>query len=211
MSSATISRIDKKLQDLPPDSLRPKVFVALKHFRSSWVELGRLLTEVAYSKAYVEWGYDDVEVYCARELGLKSPTVKKLMLSYNYMKAREPGRLEDFEEKGVDAAGNIPDYQTVDLLHRASNNPEIDDQTKDRFHRMAFDGEAEEGDLRKQIRDQLRSPGDIDAANTDRRREIEGILRTARALRRKIAVSHHVPEGLRDRLEQILVELEALD
>jgi len=213
MANAAISRIDKQLQALSPNSLRARVLVSLRHFRASWVELGRLLTEVAYSGSYKEWGYEEFEIYCARELGLKRPTVKKLMISYNYMKEREPQRLEALAEEDEASIPNIPDYQTVELLHRAAENGEIDTATQRDLHRQAFVGDEDEGDLRKRIREHLREPeaGEIDEANTDRHREMNDILRTARALRRKLAHARCVPAGLRDRLEQLLVELEAID
>ncbi len=214
MTTAAINRIDKQLEQLPGDSLRAQVLKALRRFRASWVELGGLLSDVAYSGSYKEWGFDEFELYCARELGLKRPTVKKLMVSYNYMKEREPERLEAFAQAPNDeAVPSIPDYQTVELLHRAQSNPELDDKVKERLHDRAFAGEEEENALRQQIREHLREPSDAEVAdaNAARRKELNDILRTARALRRKLAHAQHVPGGLRERIEKLLVELEALD
>ena len=212
--TATLKRIDKKIQDLPPESLRHRVLVALRAFRASWIELGRLLTEVAYGGDYKEWGYDDFDVYCARELGLKKPTVKKLMVSYNYMKRYEPDKLSTFEDgDGNEVTEGLPDYQTVELLHRARESADLDDQEKGRLHTLAFSDETDEGTVRKEIRTALR-PGtgeEIADKNALRQREIADILRTARALRQKLAQSRHIPGGLKGRIEELLVELEALD
>ncbi len=214
MSAATLGRIDRRLEGLDPESLRYRVLVSLRRFRSSWVELGRLLTEVAYGGDYREWGYDDFEVYCARELGLKRPTVKKLMVSYNYMRSHEPDRLARVgDESGTDAL--VPDYQTVELLHRARQREALPEEEVESLHRAAFEEEAEETDLRKRIRERLRAPegegGGVEAADHRRRREIDSVLRTARQLREKLARARSVPAGLRERFEQLLVELEGLD
>jgi hypothetical protein len=213
MSTATLKKIDAKLKDLPPDSLRHKTLAALRRFRASWVELGKLLTEVAYGGDYKEWGYEEFEVYCAQELGLKKPTVKKLMVSYNYMKRYEPRRLDAFEED-AGVAESIPDYQTVELLQRARENTDLEEKEQHRLHSLVFSEESgEEGAVRKEIRTHLRPASDeeIGDRNSSRRHEIEDILRTARALRRKLEASRAVPAGLKGRLDEILTELEAID
>ncbi len=217
MSQGALNRIDKQLQGLNPESLRYQTLLALKRFRSSWVELGQLLTDVAYGGDYKEWGYEDFEIYCARELGLKKPTVKKLMISYNYMKKHEPTRLATAEDGDdtADALGggyDVPDYQTVELLHRARESG--DEEQAEKLHEMAFSGEEDEGVLRKQIREYLK-PAEtserIADANSARGKELNDILRTARALRRKLLQANSVPAGIRERFEQVLLELEALD
>lgn len=210
MGTSSLQRIDRQLEELDPESLRAQVLISLRCFRSSWVELGRLLTEVAYGGDYKDWGYDDFEVYCARELGLKKPTVKKLMVSYNYMKSYEPDRLERKPEAdGYD----VPDYQTVDLLHKMRGREDLPEEDKSRIHEMAFDGGGDETDLRRELRERMRGDdGDgIADANRTRRRELDDILRTARQLRKKVAQARSVPDGVKDRIESALLELEALD
>ncbi len=109
-----VRKVESRMAELDPDSQRYRVLSALRQFRASWIELGRMLNEVVYGGDYKEWGYDDFEVYCARELGLKKPTVQKLMISYNYMKKYEAKRLVNHED-GVDKdAAPILDYQTVE-------------------------------------------------------------------------------------------------
>ena len=76
----------------------------------------------------------------------------------------------------------IPDYQTVELLKKIRERDDIDEETKDEFHRLAFAGNTEETALRKEIRERMRTvePEDIDRANYNRRREIDSLLRLAR-------------------------------
>lgn len=214
MTATTLQRIDQKLGELEPESIRYQVLVALRRFRSSWVDLGRLLTEVAFGSDYKGWGYDDFEVYCARELGLKRPTVKKLMLSYRYMQTQAADRLAACEEDdGSGAPPEVPDYQTVELLHRAREREDIDENEKARFHRLAFDGGAEETALRKEIRSALSTPADATgeaAAEQSREREMKDIVRACQQLRKKLAGARVVPQGLCERFECLLAEIEAL-
>lgn len=215
MVSATMRKIDAKLENLEPGSLRHQVLASLRQFRASWVELGRLLNEVVYGGDYKEWGYDDFEVYCARELGLKKPTVQKLMVSYNYMKKYESNRLRDYEDNASGPLTSaIPDFQTVELLDKVRRQEKLPDDAIGELHRRAFDGDTEEPELRKELRQCLRPPLD-ESTMTDvsdhRKRELAAILKLSRELRRRLTQTKAVPGGLRERIEQCLVELEALD
>ncbi len=215
MVSSSMKKIDDKLDRLEPGSLRHQVLTSLRQFRASWVELGRLLNEVVYGGDYKEWGYDDFEVYCARELGLKKPTVQKLMVSYNYMKKYEGKRLKDFEEdEGQNLQANIPDFQTVELLDKIRRRDNLPEEEMGELHRKAFDGEVEEPELRKELRQVLRPQVDEETmreGSDNRRRELSAILRLARELRRKVIATNAIPGGLKERIERCLVELEALD
>ena len=80
--------------------------------------------------------------------------------------------------------------------------------------------EDEETELRKAIREDMKQDGgqgdappwdeDEDAEQARRRRELNDILRGARLLRKKVAASEAVPEALKQRVEETLVELEGL-
>lgn len=213
MSASTLNKIDTKLETLDPSSVRYRVLIALRKFRSSWVELGKMLTEVAYGGDYKEWGYEDFEVYCARELGLKKPTVNKLMISYKYMQKNEPDRLTAHDEwDGSGVPPEVPDYQTVELLHKANERTDIDNEQKDRFHQLAFEDNAEEGVLRKEIREAILTADEGEMSEEKAKaRELADIKRTIHVLRRKLSESRHVPMGLRERFEALLAEIEAFD
>ncbi|MDR1519129.1 MAG: hypothetical protein LBU23_03165 [Planctomycetota bacterium] len=219
MTQASVRKIDGKLERLVPGTLRHQVMIALRQFRASWVELGRLLNEVVYGGDYKEWGYDDFEVYCARELGLKKPTIQKLMISYNYMRKYESGRLGGLSDAGADAGdgaetAGIPDFQTVELLDRARHRESADGGKLEELHRRAFSGRDDEPELRRELRQYLRPApraGEAGAADVGRAGLI-GVLRAARELRRRLSeAGDAVPDGLRERLERSLVELEGLE
>jgi hypothetical protein len=52
---------------------------------------------------------------------------------------------------------------------------------------------------------------DMRDRSQSRKSELSGILRAARELRRRLSETRIVPGGLRERLEQCLVELEGLE
>lgn len=212
MSDAGIKKIDARLERLEPGSLRHRVMTALRQFRASWIELGRLLNEVVYGGDYKEWGYDDFEVYCAKELGLKKPTVQKLMISYNYMRKYESKRLNDFEDGGdrSEVAADIPDFQTVELLDRVRRREDLPEERLGELHRRAFSGAEEEPELRRELRQCLKPPPFDVSPDENRRNELSGLLRLSRELRRRVAASAAVPDGLKERVDRCLLELEGI-
>ncbi len=216
MTATSVKKIDARLEHLQPGTLRHQVMSALRQFRASWIELGRLLNEVVYGGDYKEWGYDDFEVYCARELGLKKPTVQKLMVSYNYMKKYEGGRLHDYEDGKEEAAAapEIPDFQTVELLDRVRRMDDLPEERMNELHRRAFEGEGEEPEFRRELRQCLRpqmTEQQMSGRSASRKAELAAILRAARELRKRLVASEAVPGGLKERLERCLVELESLE
>ncbi len=209
MSANVLARIDNQIGELSPESMRCQVLISLRNFRISWVELGKLLTDVAYGGDYKEWGYDDFEVYCASELGLKKPAVRKLMVCYNYMKSFEPGKLRI-------GTATLPEVETIALLQKARDRVDIEEDDKDEMHRMAFEEGADQQAVRKEIKARTRpkelfSDDEMEAANFNRGKEIKVIVKLGRSLRKKLYEARSVPEGIKDRVEEAICELEALE
>lgn len=186
-------------------SLREQIKKALQAHRCSWVELGRLLNEVVYGGDYKEWGFDDFEIYCARELGLKKITVQKLMISYNYMRKHQHNKLNDLET-GKDIL--LPSHETVALLDKVERSEEVSEEELNVMKAMAFSNTVHDGGYTefKKHASQFTPRRQIDPDKAEK----AAILKTSRKLRRVMAASHFVPDGLKERIEEPLVELEAL-
>ncbi|MCK9570020.1 hypothetical protein M0R72_13845 [Candidatus Pacearchaeota archaeon] len=206
-----LARMDELLPTLDPEGIRARALIAMRTFRANWWELGKLLTDIAYGGDYKEWGHDDFEVYCARELGLKKENVRKLMSSYNYLRQKTPEKIELLDRGNL--SFSVPDYKTVEMLKRVSDNDTISEDQVNEFHAAAFSGEIDESELRKKIREAIAETTlpEMDSVNADRHKELAAILRTARALREKLARTKYVAGGLKERAENILAEIEALD
>jgi len=202
---ATLMRIDRQLEDLDEKSLRGQTLICVRDFRSCWVALGEKLTEIAFGGDYKDFGYEDFEIYCARELGLKKPSVKKLMVSYGYMKNHEPQLIQG----AIDGDVTLPEYETVNELSKARNNDSLDQDEVDAFHDKAFAGEEDEGFLRKELKG-FQKPAQL--PGMERALIISDIQKTARALRKKLAHDDGaIPDGMKERAEMLLVEFEELD
>lgn len=183
--------------------IREETKKALATYRGAWVELGRLLNEVVYGGDYKEWGYDDFEVYCARELGLKKPTVQKLMVSYNYMRKHQAGKLEALE-KGECVI--FPSHDTLALLDKAERAEGVPERDLNELRFQAFSGDISD-DTHKEFRSRLAPKREVDPDEAEKAK----VMRLSRSLRRAMSTTHFVPDGLKERIEGPLVELEALD
>jgi len=208
--------IDEKMLEMDPKSERFKALKAIRQFRSNWIEIGRTLTEIAYSGEYKEWGYDTFEEYFRFELGLKKTTTKKMMVSYTYMQRNEPARLEEVEAYEADDDKNakpcpaIPDYTTVELLQKARENEYLKEDKKKELHTLAFDVGAPEKFLRKEIKHAIEEANPQTSLTPDYK-EIQEIQKAAKLLERKMRDSRTVPQGLKERYQMLCEELKALD
>lgn len=185
--------------------LREQVKLARRVHQNSYVELGRLLNEVVYGGDYKEWGYDDFETYCGKELGLKKATIQKLMVSYNYMRKYQPKKLAKMEEGGDVLLPSMDTVAALDKVERLDQTPQ-EEMKELRRQAFASTGEVEQAAVKKQINTAAKTLKEVDPDA----REKAAILSTARKLRRVMGASHFVPDGLRERIERPLTELEAL-
>ena len=75
--------LERKAMSVPPGSFRQAVVLAAKRFKSSWVELGKLLTKVRNEGTFQDWGYPTFEAYCLAELRIRKGTADKLTKGYS--------------------------------------------------------------------------------------------------------------------------------
>lgn len=105
-------QISARIEELPPGSLRRTVLEGARRFKASWVELARLLSEVKRKAAHREWGFEDFETYCTRELFIRKQTAEKLTMSYGFLERHEP-------ELARDPGRPAPPFEVIDVLSRA--------------------------------------------------------------------------------------------
>jgi hypothetical protein len=116
--TATAERIDEKLRELPHDSVRRRVLECARRFKSSWVELGRMLCDVKRDALWREWGFKSFDAYCAKELFIRKATADKLTASYGFIERHEPAVARGGGEDG-DEARPPPSFEVIEVLSRA--------------------------------------------------------------------------------------------
>ena len=99
-----------KIEELPESSLRRKVLEGARRFKASWVEFGRLLSQVKREGLWGEWGYASFDAYCTKELFIRKQTAEKLTMSFGFLERHEPQLVEE-PEPGRHEARTAPPFE----------------------------------------------------------------------------------------------------
>jgi hypothetical protein len=189
----------KLLETLDENSTRAQALMSIVDFRKKWVVAGEWLCTIAYGGDYKDWGYSDFEAYCANELGIKKNTAKKLMTSYQYLKAKHNKML-------TEESNAIPEYQTIALLNKAHGIADTENQLVE-VEAKIFSGELAEDDARREIKAIIAEPV---LPGMDEENAFQKLIIMARKFTRELRACKKVPEGLSDRLNIAINELEKL-
>jgi hypothetical protein len=122
--SRSEAQIAARIEELPQHSMRRKVLEGARRFKSSWVELGRLLSQVKRESLWREWGHPSFDAYCTRELFIRKGTAEKLTLSYGFLERHEPELAEP--PAGAGAGQAAPPFEVIEVLSRAEANGRLD-------------------------------------------------------------------------------------
>jgi hypothetical protein len=111
--TAAAEKIQSRLESLPQGSLRRRVLECARQFKSSWVDLGRMLSEVKREALWREWGHASFDAYCAKELFIRKQTADKLTMSYGFIERHEPALVREREPRPA------PSFEVIEVLSRA--------------------------------------------------------------------------------------------
>jgi hypothetical protein len=114
-----------KIEELPESSLRRKVLEGARRFKASWVEFGRLLSQVKREGLWGEWGYASFDAYCTKELFIRKQTAEKLTMSFGFLERHEPQLVEE-PEPGRREARTAPPFEVIEVLSRAEAAGRLD-------------------------------------------------------------------------------------
>lgn len=148
MTSKTEQHIENLLKQVKPGSTRHTILHSAKQFKSSWVELGQLLSEVRNAQLYQEWGYADFADYCAREIRIRRLTADKLTHAYHYIREHNPTTLSDPENPVP-----LPDYRSLNLLEQINTEALMEDDELKSLQNKVFSGTITHPKLAKTVRD----------------------------------------------------------
>ena len=215
MESKAIQRLEERMADLPAGSLRHQTLEAAKRFKASWIELGRMLWTVYREKKFREWGYLTFEAYCAKEVGIRAPTAKKLLHSYYFLEKEEPSTLRRLTSEQPPAApSQVPSADSVNLLRLLKNREEVpaEDYQKVRSYVLEKGKEAQE--VRREVQSLLQENRKADPEEVEKARSKSAVRRmigTLKALRQQLSGGELVPkkilaevDGLAKKLEELL-------
>ena len=202
------------MADLPAGSLRHQTLEAAKRFKASWIELGRMLWTVYREKKFREWGYLTFEAYCAKEVGLRASTAKKLLHSYYFLEKEEPSTLKRLTSEQPPAApSQVPSADSVNLLRLLKNREEVpaEDYQKVRSYVLEKGKEAQE--VRREVQSLLQENRKADPEEVEEARSKSAVRRmigTLKALRQQLSGGGLVPKKILAEVDGLAKKLEGL-
>lgn len=197
----TAGQIAARIEELPPGSPRRAVLEGAQRFKASWVELGRLLSEVKRKGSYREWGFAEFETYCTRELFIRKQTAEKLTMSYGFLERHEP-------ELAHDPARPAPPFEVIDVLSRAEAQGRLPAGGWRELRDEVLERPPPAAALARQITEKYGPPEK--APRPPQAERLERLAAAAGRLATACASEKAVPKGLSERAAELARALEAL-
>ena len=195
------------MADLQPGSLRHQTLEAAKRFKASWIDLGRMLWTVYREKKFREWGYLTFEAYCAKEIGIRAATAKKLLHSYYFLEKEEPSTLKRLTEA---APASLPSADSVNLLRLLKNREEVPAADYQRMRSYVLEKGKEAPEVRKEVQallqDKSADPEAVQEART--KSAVRRMIGTLRSIRQQLVGGDLVPKKLLTEMESLIGKLE---
>jgi hypothetical protein len=201
MSNAEAA-IASKISEVPPGSFRQTVLLAAKRFKSSWVELGKLLVKVRNEALFEEWGYPSFEAYCLAEVRIKRQTAEKLTRSFSFLDKHEPKAMA--QEDIVETA---PAFEVVQVLADAEERGQLSAQEYRSIRDSIWNNERPVSELKRELVEQFPAPeakGPSDVA------QLKRLAAWSRKLATELQGNKKVPRAMVDRAQALADEVEEL-
>ena len=192
---------------LEPGSFRYNTLQAAKQFKSSWIELGKMLSAVWKEKRFREWGYLNFETYCSKEIGIRVTTAKKLIYSYGFLEKKEPRVLERFQDE---QPTQLPDYDAVNVLRLLNERQQLPERQYDSLRTQVLDRGQGASEVRREVRSFLQEADPNPAAAREVRREkaVRRMIGTLKSVQQELDIGNLVPQKLIKEIEALTKKLE---
>lgn len=192
--------IEEIMRQLDPASERYRILETAKRFKSTWVELGEQLVQINTSGKFRDWGYEQFEDYCSKEVRIKKPTAQKLTLAYHFMEKEEPELLARRTELKP-----LPDFRSVDLLRQARDEKGFSEEEYAELRKAVVEEDRSHPTVLKKFKEvsAVRCPEPSDPTKA-----LRSALGAARRLETLIEEVPDVPDELFSSLARLVAYLE---
>jgi hypothetical protein len=200
MSSADVDTAAPPVSFVP-GSFRHTVLVASKRFKSSWVELGKLLAKVHDEGLFDGWGFGSFEEYALKELRIRSSTAFKLIKSYSFLNKHEPKAMER-----EDIAQTAPAFEVVEVLAGAEQRGQLSAQDYKSIRDAIWNPEKSVSELKREFTTQFPK----EEAEPSKGEALKRLAAQAQKLVDALAANGKVPKAVVERAKALVDDLEAL-
>jgi hypothetical protein len=203
--TAAAEKIQSRLDDLPAGSMRRRVLECARQFKSSWVELGRMLSEVKRDALWREWGFKSFDAYCAKELFIRKATADKLTLSYGFIERHEPS----VARGGGDAeARPAPSFEVIEVLSRAEASGRLPEDGWREMREDIFERPPTPAALSRQLSEKYGPEPRSEPPPEEER--LTRLAAVARRLAASCASEEGVPSAVAERAKALAEDLQEL-
>jgi hypothetical protein len=186
---------DRRLNSAAVSSdLRQTVLLAAKRFKSSWVEMGKLLVQVLQENTWEGWGYESFDAYCYRELKLKKATVDKLTKSYRFLDKHEPKAMSQ-----EDIAQVAPPFEVIEVLASAEDRGQLSAQEYRSIRDSIWNPEGSVSELKRELVEKFPRP----EAKVDEGAQMKRLAGLARKLADELTAYKKVPRAVAERAQAL--------
>lgn len=196
-------QLTRKASEVPPGSFRHTVLLAAKRFKSSWVELGKLLSKVRNDALFQEWGYPHFEAYCLAELRIKKSTADKLTRNFGFLEKHEPQVMQTPE-----LAEAAPAFEVVEVLAQAEERGQLSSGEYKSIRDSIWNQEKPTSELRRDLVERFPAPAPEHKA--DASGEVKRLWSLAKKLSAELHANRKVPSAVRERADALARDLEEL-
>ncbi|MGB3241234.1 MAG: hypothetical protein WBB66_00050 [Candidatus Omnitrophota bacterium] len=205
-----IDSIEKKMDQMNADELRYQVLKGAKNFKSSWIGLGQILYTVWKDKLYKDWGFTEFESYVSKEIGIRKGTAFKLLRSYSFLEKDSPRYLTKDYNEGAEAR-EVPTYEAVDVLRKASNNKKLDREDYAKVKKYVLESGKDAGEVKKDLTQMIKQQEELDPAEERKKKRtlvLKRFVGVLKSIRNEIKVSRVLPEKVVKDIDKLISELE---
>lgn len=193
----------RAVPDIAAGSFRHTVLSASKRFKSTWVELGKLLVQVRDEAKYEEWGYASFETYCSKELHIRKATADKLVRSFSFLARHEP-QLREADEEVVRGA---PAFEVVEVLADAEERGQLSANEYKSIRDSIWNPESQVSALKRDLVERFPKPPPPPAPDELLLRRL---AHAARKLAGDLSACGSVPRSVAERAAALAGDVEEL-
>lgn len=191
----------EKVREIPSGSFRHTVLSAARRFKSSWVELGKLLVKVRDDGSFTDWGFETFDAYCAKELHIRKSTADKLVRSFSFLARHEPTAVAN-----DDIAQTAPAFEVVEVLAGAESRGQLDPEEYRAIRESIWNPEKPVAQLKREFSDRFPTP----AAEPGEDAVVRRLSHVARRLAADLKSCRRVPAAVAERAAALAEDVEEL-
>lgn len=182
-------------------TFRQSVALVAKRFKSSWVELGKMLVRVRDEALFEQWGYPSFEAYCLAELRIRRQTANKLTRNFSFLATHEPERAKEPE-----LAETAPAFEVVEVLAQAEERGQLSNQEYKSVRDAIWNQERPTSELRRELTEKFPAPQPA----VNQLGEVKRLWALAKRLQAELAANKKLPKDLAERAQALAGDLEAI-